>query len=135
MGLEPERALGHQLRVGSSRKMSRLTPARLRPLLVNAGRQHHRSVEGDVNIFKTLAALAFPSPAYESRSPAVRLTLSVTVKQQACGHDGTFTEDLPTCTAKFKLLHTPAVTISMNAVIGNVTNRNRPGSGVVPIGV
>ena len=40
VGLEPERGLGHQLRVGSSRKMSRLTPARLRPLLVKAGRHH-----------------------------------------------------------------------------------------------
>ena len=84
---------------------------------------------------KPLLRWAFPSPAYESRSPAVRFTLSVTVKQQACGHDGTFTEDLPTCIAKFKLLHTLAVTISMNAVIGDVTNRNRPGSGFVPIGV
>jgi hypothetical protein len=41
VGLEPEQALGHQPRVGSSRKMSRLTPARLRLLLVKAGRQHH----------------------------------------------------------------------------------------------
>jgi hypothetical protein len=31
-------------------------------------------------------------------------------------------------------LHTPAVTMSMNAVIGDVTSRNRPGSGFVPIG-
>jgi hypothetical protein len=45
--------------------MSRLTPARLRPLLVKAGRQHHRSVEGDVNIFKTLAALGFPEPSVQ----------------------------------------------------------------------
>ena len=37
----------------------------------------------------------------------------VTVNQQACGHDGTFTEDLPTCIAKFIPLHTPAVTMSM----------------------
>ncbi len=43
------------------------------------------------------------------------------------------TEDLPTCIAKFIPLHTPAVTMSMNAVIGDVTNRNRPGSGFVPI--
>jgi hypothetical protein len=45
-----------------------------------------------------------------------------------------FTEDLPTCIVKFIPLHTPAVTMSMNAVIGDVTNRNRPGSGFVPIG-
>jgi hypothetical protein len=31
-------------------------------------------------------------------------------------------------------LHTPAVTVSMNAVIGDVINRNRPGSGFVPNG-
>jgi hypothetical protein len=55
-------------------------------------------------------------------------------QQQACGHDGTFTADLPTCIVKFIPLHTPAVTMSMNAVIGDVTNRNRPGSGFVPIG-
>ena len=32
---------------------------------------------------------------------ARRLGAPVTVKQQACGHDGTFTENLPTCIAKF----------------------------------
>jgi hypothetical protein len=41
---------------------------------------------------------------------------------------GAFTEDLSTCIAKFIPLHTPAVTMSMKAVIGDVTNRNRPGS-------
>ena len=48
---------------------------------------------------------------------------------------GAFTEDLPTCIVKFIPLHTPAVTMSMNAVIGDVINRNRPGSGFVPIGI
>ena len=47
---------------------------------------------------------------------------------------GAFTEDLPTCIVKFMPLHTPAGTMSMNAVIGDVTHRNRPGSGFVPIG-
>ena len=47
---------------------------------------------------------------------------------------GAFTDDLPTCVVKFIPLHTPAVTMSMNTVIGDVTNRNRPGSGFVPIG-
>ena len=47
---------------------------------------------------------------------------------------GAFTEDLPTCIVKFIPLHTPAVTVSMNAVIGDVINRNRPGSGFVPNG-
>ena len=46
---------------------------------------------------------------------------------------GAFTEDLPTCIVKFIPLHTPAVTMSMNAVIGDVTNRNRRGSGFVSI--
>jgi hypothetical protein len=31
-------------------------------------------------------------------------------------------------------MHTPAVTMSMNAVVGDVTNRNRRGSGFVSIG-
>jgi len=57
----------------------------------------------------------------------------VTVKQQACGHDGTFTEVLPTCIVKFIPLDTPAVILSMNAVTGDVINRNRPGSGSAPI--
>ena len=48
-------------------------------------------------------------------------------------HDA-FTEDLPTCIVKFIPLDTPAVAMSMNAVIGDVTNRNRPGSCFVPIG-
>jgi hypothetical protein len=47
---------------------------------------------------------------------------------------GAVTEDLPTCIVKLIPLHTPAVTMSMNAAIGDVTNRNRPGSGFVPIG-
>jgi hypothetical protein len=33
---------------------------------------------------------------------------------------GAFTEDLPTCIVKFIPLHTPAVTMSTNAVIGDV---------------
>ena len=40
----------------------------------------------------------------------------------------------PTCIVKFIPLDTPAVAVSMNAVIGDVTNRNRPGSGFAPIG-
>jgi hypothetical protein len=41
---------------------------------------------------------------------------------------GAFTDDLPTCIVKFIPLQTPAVTMSMNAVIGDVTNRNRAAS-------
>ena len=66
---------------------------------------------------------------------ARRLGVPVTVNNRLVGMiHGAFTEDLPTCIAKFIPLHTPAVTMSMNAVIGDVTNRNRPGSGFVPIG-
>ena len=45
---------------------------------------------------------------------------------------GAFTEDLPTCIAKFIPLHTPAVAMSITR--RDVTNRNRPGSCFVPIG-
>ena len=45
-----------------------------------------------------------------------------------------FTDDLPTCIVTFIPLHTPAGTMWMNAVNGDVTDRNRPGSGFVPIG-
>ena len=48
-------------------------------------------------------------------------------------HDA-FTDDLPTCIVKFIPLHTPGGDDAMNTVIGDVTNRNRPGSGFVPIG-
>ena len=66
---------------------------------------------------------------------ARRLGAPVTVNNGLVGmiHGG-FTADLPTCIVKFIPLHTPAVTMSMNAVIGDVTNRNRPGSGFAPIG-
>jgi hypothetical protein len=66
---------------------------------------------------------------------ARRLAAPVTVNNRLVGMiHGAFTADLPTCIVKFIPLHTPAVTMSMNAVIGDVTNRNRPGSGFVPIG-
>ena len=66
---------------------------------------------------------------------ARRLGVPVTVNNRLVGMiHGAFTADLPTCIVKFIPLHTPAVTMSMNAVIGDVTNRNRPGSGFVPIG-
>jgi hypothetical protein len=42
-----------------------------------------------------------------------------------------FTEDRPTCIVKFIQLHAGAM--SMNAAISDFTNRNRPGSGFVPI--
>ncbi len=57
----------------------------------------------------------------------------VTVNNRLVGMiHGAFTADLPTCIVKFIPLHTPAVAVSMNAVIGDVINRYRPGSGFVP---
>lgn len=47
---------------------------------------------------------------------------------------GAFSEDLPTCVVKFIPLHTPAVTISMTAVLGDIDAKNRPGAGFVPVG-
>jgi len=46
---------------------------------------------------------------------------------------GAFTEGLPTCIIKFIPLHTPAVTVSINAVLRDVAARNRPGAGFVPV--
>jgi hypothetical protein len=40
-----------------------------------------------------------------------------------------------TCIVKFIPLDTPVVAMSMNAVIGDVINRNRPGSCFVPGGL
>jgi hypothetical protein len=58
----------------------------------------------------------------------------VTVDNKLVGMiHGAFTNDLPTCVVKFVPLHTPAVTESMNAVLGDVTARNRPGAGFVPV--
>ena len=59
----------------------------------------------------------------------------VTVDNRLVGMiHGAFSEDLPTCVVKFVPLHTPAVTMSMNAVLGDITAKNRPGSGFVPVG-
>ena len=41
-------------------------------------------------------------------------------------------EDLPTCVVKFIPLHTPAVTMSINAVLGDINDKDRPGAGFVP---
>jgi hypothetical protein len=45
---------------------------------------------------------------------------------------GAFSEDLPTCVIKFIPLHTPAVTMSINAILGDVAAKDRPGTGFVP---
>jgi hypothetical protein len=46
---------------------------------------------------------------------------------------GAFSEDLPTCVMKFVPLHTPAVTVSINAVLADITAKSRTGSGFVPV--
>jgi hypothetical protein len=59
----------------------------------------------------------------------------VTVNNRLVGMiHGAFSEDLPTCVVKFIPLHTPAVTMSMTAVLGDIDAKNRPGSGFVPVG-
>lgn len=58
----------------------------------------------------------------------------VTVNNRLVGMiHGAFTENLPTCVVKYIPLHTPAVTMSINAVLADITAKNRPGSGFVPI--
>jgi hypothetical protein len=59
----------------------------------------------------------------------------VTVNNRLIGMiHGAFSEELPTCVLKYIPLHTPAVTMSINAVLGDITAKNRPGSGFVPVG-
>lgn len=47
---------------------------------------------------------------------------------------GAYTEGLPTCVVKYIPLHTPAVTMSFNTQLADITAKNRPGSGFVPVG-
>ncbi len=59
----------------------------------------------------------------------------VTVNNRLVGMiHGAFSEDLPTCVVKFIPLHTPAVTMSINAQLADIVAKNRPGSGFRPIG-
>ncbi|MGV0744199.1 S1 family peptidase [Mycolicibacterium sp. XJ870] len=59
----------------------------------------------------------------------------VTVNNRLVGMiHGAFTEELPTCVVKFVPLHTPAVTMSFNTQLADITAKNRPGTGFVPIG-
>ena len=58
----------------------------------------------------------------------------VTVNNKLVGMiHGAFSEDLPTCVVKFIPLHTPAVTMSINAILGDIAGKNRPGTGFVPV--
>ncbi len=57
----------------------------------------------------------------------------VTVDNKLVGMlHGAFTDDLPTCVIKFIPLHTPAVTMSINAVLGDIDAKDRPGAGYIP---
>jgi hypothetical protein len=59
----------------------------------------------------------------------------VTVNNRLVGMlHGAYTEELPTCVVKFVPLHTPAVTMSFNTQLADITAKNRPGTGFVPIG-
>jgi len=58
----------------------------------------------------------------------------VTVNNKLVGMiHGAFSDDLPTCVVKYVPLHTPAVTVSINAVIADLDAKSRPGAGYVPI--
>jgi hypothetical protein len=59
----------------------------------------------------------------------------VTVDNKLVGMiHGAFSDELPGCVIKYIPLHTPAVTQSINAVLGDINAKNRPGSGFVPVG-
>lgn len=59
----------------------------------------------------------------------------VTVNNKLVGMiHGAYTEDLPTCVVKYIPLHTPAVTMSINTQLADITAKDRPGMGFVPIG-
>jgi hypothetical protein len=58
----------------------------------------------------------------------------VTVNNQLVGMlHGAFTDDLPTCAVKYIPLHTPAVTMSFNTQLADITAKGRPGTGFVPV--
>ncbi len=46
---------------------------------------------------------------------------------------GAFSDNLPACVIKYIPLHTPAVVVSINAVLADVAAKNRPGAGFVPV--
>src|SRR5271155_695547 len=46
---------------------------------------------------------------------------------------GAFSENLPACVIKYIPLHTPAVVQSINAILADVSAKNRPGAGFVPV--
>lgn len=46
---------------------------------------------------------------------------------------GAFSDALPTCVVKYIPLHTPAVVVSINAVLADINANDRPGAGFVPV--
>lgn len=57
----------------------------------------------------------------------------VTVNNKLVGMlHGAFTDGLPTCVIKYIPLHTPAVVESINAILADLTAKDRPGAGFVP---
>ncbi|HET9874639.1 MAG TPA: S1 family peptidase [Mycobacterium sp.] len=46
---------------------------------------------------------------------------------------GAFSEALPSCVIKYIPLHTPAVVVSINAVLADLDAKDRPGAGFVPV--
>jgi hypothetical protein len=58
----------------------------------------------------------------------------VTVNNHLVGMiHGAFSQDLPTCVTQYVPLHTPAVTMSINAILADIAAKNRPGTGFVPV--
>ncbi|MGE2834109.1 serine protease [Mycobacterium sp. SMC-4] len=58
----------------------------------------------------------------------------VTVNNRLVGMiHGAFSEELPTCVLKYIPLHTPAVTMSFNTQLGDITAKGRPGTGFTPV--
>jgi hypothetical protein len=57
----------------------------------------------------------------------------VTVNNKLVGMiHGAFTDAIPTCIIKYIPLHTPAITMSINAILADLAARDRPGAGFVP---
>lgn len=57
----------------------------------------------------------------------------VTVDNRLVGMiHGAFSENLPGCVSKYIPLHTPAVAESINAILADLTAKNRTGAGFVP---
>jgi len=57
----------------------------------------------------------------------------VTVNNKLVGMiHGAFTDAIPTCIIKYIPLHTPAVTMSINAILADLAAKDRPGTGFVP---